>query len=312
MKVIFMGTPGFAVPPLAIIAENHEVAMVVTTPDKPRNRGKSVTPSPVKEKALELGLKVATPEKIRGNDEFIAEMKAIAPDVIVVAAYGKILPKEVLDIPEKGCLNIHASLLPRHRGAAPIQNAVLLGDEETGVTIMRMADGIDTGDMILKASVPIERKTAGELHDELSAMGANLIYNVLEFFEEGLSFPEKHQNELKATYAPMIKKSDGELNFAIPALKAERRIRAMDPWPGAYTYYKDKVMKVWWADVIDEDTEFEPGYIIKADKNGMQVACLQGILNIRTIQMPGKRRVSVGEYLKGNEIEEGTVLGKDR
>ena len=308
MRVVFMGTPDFSVPALEIIAENHEVPFVVTAPDKPRNRNQ-MTPTPVKAKALELGLDVETPETIKGNEEFLAKLKEAAPDCIVVAAYGKILPKEVLDLPKYGCINVHGSLLPRHRGASPIQNAVLLGDPETGVTIMRMEEGLDTGNMILKAAVPVDRKTAGELHDELSQMGANLVYNVLEFFEEGLSFPEIEQDDMQSCYAPLITKKDGELRFGIPADKIERRIRAMSPWPGAYTKYNGEILKVWWADVLPGTSGKRPGTILSVSDDGIEVAAKDDRLLIREIQMPGKKRMEVKEYIKGNSIVEGTVLG---
>lgn len=309
MKIIYMGTPDFAVPALSLIAEKHEVGYVLTQQDKPKNRGKKLQPTPVKEKALELGIEVLQPDKVKNNPELMETLAAYAPDAIVVAAYGKILPVELLELPKYGCFNIHASLLPRHRGAAPIQNCILLGDEKTGVTVMRMAEGLDTGNMILKAETEIGKKNGGQLHDELSEMGGKLIMEFLDRLESGEEIPEEVQDDALSCYAPMIFKKDGEIDFSQSAEVIERRTRALDPWPGAYTQYNGQPMKIWEAEVSDEASDKDPGTVLKVDNNGIAIATGKGTLTATVIQMPGKKRVAVKEYLKGNSIEEGTVLG---
>ncbi len=307
MRIVYMGTPDFAVPAMEALAKaGHEICAAVTRPDMRRDRGKKVQFSPVKEKAMELGIPVLQPEKVRGNEEFLQAIKDLAPDVIVVAAYGMILPGELLNIPEKGCLNIHGSLLPRFRGAAPIQAAILAGDAETGITIMQMDEGLDTGDMLLKGSTPIETKTCGQLHDELAQLGADLIVRTLDGLDQIDPVP---QNEEDSTYAPMISKKDGQVDFACSPGEIERKIRAFDPWPGTFAHLDGKVMKIWKAEARSESSTSAPGTVLDASEEGILVACGEGILRILELQMPGKKRMAAGEYLRGNPIEKGTVLG---
>lgn len=233
MKIIYMGTPDFAVPALEALAEaEHEIGYVVTQPDAVRDRGKKVKMTPVKEKALELGVEVLQPEKVRGDDEFFNTIAAYEPDLIAVAAYGQILPKNVLDLPKLGCVNIHGSLLPRWRGAAPIQRSIEAGDEETGITIMYMEEGLDTGAMLSKQSTPIADKNGEQLHDELAAMGAKLLVETLPKLEAGELTPEP-QNDALSTYAKMLSKKEGHIDFNKTPEEIERMIRAFDSWPGA-------------------------------------------------------------------------------
>lgn len=307
MKIVYMGTPDFAVPALEKLhSEGYEIPFVVTQPDAVRDRGKKVKFSPVKEKALMLGLEVLQPEKLKNDNEFVALLKETAPDLIVVAAYGQILPKEVLEIPAMGCVNIHGSLLPRFRGAAPIQRSIIAGDEETGITIMYMEEGLDTGDMLAKAATPIGRKTGQQLHDELARMGAELLADTIPKLGE---IKGEKQNDEKSTYAPMISKKEGRLDFSMKPAELERIIRAFDPWPGAYTYYGDKMMKLWGAEDTGIPTDSPDGMVLKADQEGIDIAAGGQVLRVNRIQMPGKKRVDVKEYLKGNSIEIGTVLG---
>ena len=311
MKVVYMGTPEFAVLPLERISGRFEVGYAVTSQDKPRNRGKKLQFTPVKDKAIELGIEVLQPDKIKGNTEFINTLREYDPDVIFVAAYGKLLPKEILELPRFGCINIHASLLPRHRGAAPIQNSILMGDEKTGVTIMRMAEGLDTGNMILKAETETANKTSGMLHDELSVIGSELVVEVLDAMERGETINEEVQDESLSCYAPMIFKKDGEIDFTLSAEEIERKTRAFDPWPGAYTYLGEEQFKIWEADVIGEETDAAPGTVLSSDASGIRIAAGKGIISARIIQVPGRKRTPVSEYIKGNSIAAGTVLGKE-
>jgi len=309
MKIVFMGTPEFAVPALsAVVSSGHEVKYVVTQQDKARDRGKKVQPTPVKEKALSLGIEVLQPEKIRGNKEIIDKIADAGPDMIVVAAYGKILPADILNIPNLGCINIHASLLPRWRGAAPIQRAIIEGDDVTGITIMHMAEGLDTGDMIISKSTEIGRKTAVELHDELARIGAELIVKAMEQIEAGTA-PGIVQDEKFATYAPLISKSDGLLDFSKTPEELERLIRGVNPWPGAYTMYNGEIMKVWEAFPVDKESSEPAGAITGVSDAGIEISAGGKTLLITEIQMPGKKRVKIKEYLKGNKIEKLAVLG---
>ena len=309
MKTVFMGTPDFAAVILdALAGSRHDVAYAVTQPDKAKNRGKKVQYTPVKELALAKGIEVLQPEKVRGNQEFIALLRECGPDIMIVAAYGQILPEEVLEIPRYGCINVHASLLPKLRGAAPIQKAIIDGEKETGVTIMQMAEGLDTGDMLLKEAVEIGGMNYSQLHDRLAEIGSRLLLKTLDMIEEGRVQPEKQDNSL-STYAHMISKQDGRISFQKSPEVIERLIRGFDPWPGAFCQFGDAVMKLWKAEPIDESTgETEPGTVISADEKGLKIACGGRALMVTEIQMPGKKRVSVKEYLKGNKIEKGTIL----
>ena len=310
LKIVYMGTPEFAVPPLkALVNSGYDISLVVTQPDKAKGRGKKLQPTPVKEEALSQGLNVSQPEKIRSNDEFLEKLRDISPDIIILAAYGKILPKELLDIPSSGCINIHASLLPRFRGAAPIQRAILEGDERTGITLMYMEEGLDTGDMIAKSETNIGNKTADELHDELADMGAELLIEYLPHIISGDIFPEKQSDELSC-YAPMISKNDGFIDFSKDAAYVERQIRAMDSWPTAFTYMNGQQMKIKKA-VVGVDVKEVPGTVVKADKDGIVIACGRGSIVVKLLQMPGKRVMTADEYLRGNSIKQGLVLGTD-
>lgn len=308
MNIVYMGTPDFAVPALEKLAAQYQVSCVVTQPDAVRDRGKKIKMTPVKEKALELGMTVLQPDKIKKNDGFFREIRSLEPDLIVVAAYGQILPKEILDLPRLGCINIHGSLLPRFRGAAPIQRAILEGDEETGITIMYMEEGLDTGAMLAKRSTPIQRKNGARLHDELAVMGAELLMETIPKLEAGTLEPIP-QDHARSTYAPMISKKDGEIDFTKEPAEIERLIRAFDPWPGAFTSYKGKLLKIWEADVSAAENSAPPGTILAVSEQGIEIAAGKGTLVARMIQLPGKKRVAVADYLKGNSIETGVVLG---
>lgn len=308
MKIIYMGTPEFAVPPLRILCEKgYQVELVVTQPDKARDRGKKVQFPPVKEEALKYQLPVIQPEKVKDNPEFISEIKALEPDLIVVAAYGKILPKELLEIPKYGCVNIHASLLPKYRGAAPIQRSIIDGEEKTGITLMYMEEGLDTGDMIASKSTAIDRKTAAQLHEELADLGAELLAETLPEFESR-KIVRVRQDDGKASYAPMIFKKDGHIDFTKSPKEIERLIRGLCPWPGAYALYKGEQMKFWQAEVLDEKNGSLPGTVTKVSEKGIEIAAGGKTLQITQIQIPGKKAMSVADFLKGNKFEPGIIL----
>jgi methionyl-tRNA formyltransferase len=309
MKIVYMGTPDFAVPALeGLIKSGNKPILVVSQPDAKRDRGEKIKPTPVKEVALAWDIPVAQPEKIRGNEEFQKMLMSLEPDLIVVAAYGKILPTEILSIPVKGCINIHGSLLPKYRGAAPIQRAILEGENQTGVTLMQMAEGMDTGDMLASAATPIDGKTAGMLFEELSVLGANLLLENLPLIESNQLTPIP-QDDQKATYAPMIHKSDGRIDFTKPAALIERQTRAMNPWPVAYTTYDGQPMKIWQASVEKEADSVSPGTITAVSRKGITVATGSGSLMITEIQMPGKKKMPVSDYIRGNRIEINHILG---
>ena len=310
MKVVYMGTPDFAVPPLrALVKAGYEVVGVVTQPDKPKGRSKTLLPPPVKEEALKYNIPVYQPLKVR-EPEFMETLKNLAPDVIVVAAFGQIIPKAILDLPEFGCLNIHASLLPKYRGAAPIQQAVINGDKEAGVTIMKMGTGLDTGDMISRASVLLaEDETGGSLFDRLSELGAELLVKTLPSVFDGTAVYEPQPEESPTPYVGMITKQMGLLDFQKDAETLERLIRGLNPWPSAYTYLNGKTLKIWKAAVEKSGSEPEnPGTIIKADKDGIHVVCGQDILILQEVQLEGKKRMDAAAFLRGCHVESGTML----
>lgn len=310
VKIVFMGTPDFAVPPFnALVEAGYDVRLAVTQPDRPKGRGKKLHPTPVKEAAEKAGVKVIQPARIKENEEFFEELRAADPDLVIVAAYGKILPKTVLDIPELGCVNIHASLLPRFRGAAPIQRCIIEGDEKTGVTLMYMAEGMDTGDMIARAETSTAGKTAGELTEELSVLGAELLVEQLPAIVAGEVIPEVQDDSL-ATYSPMVEKSEGRLDFSRDAYELERLVRGLSPSPGTFTEYKGVRMKIKSADVIESGFHEQPGTILSADEDGIAVACSQNTFVIRELQMPGKKPAKAADYLRGNPIEKGEVFGQ--
>ena len=310
MKVVFMGTPDFAVGTLeAIVGAGHEVAAVVTQPDKPKGRGGVMAMSPVKECALSHGLTVLQPLKAR-NPEFIEEIKAINPDVIVVVAFGQIIPSEIIHMPKYGCINVHASLLPKYRGASPIQWTVLDGCEYSGVTTMLMDEGIDTGDILETVTVKLdERETGGSLFDRLSLVGAKLLVDTLDKAEAGQLHPVK-QDDSQSSYVRMIDKSFGLMDFTQPVEVLERKVRALNPWPSAFTHMDEKLLKIWDATVI-QDNNVKAGDYGKVQTEGktcLTVACDGGYLSVNELQLEGKKRMKVEDFLRGYSIKEGTVL----
>lgn len=308
MRIVYMGTPDFSVPALSALVEaGHEVAAVVTQPDKPKGRGKEILMTPVKEKALEYGIPVYQPVKAR-NPEFVQVLKDLEPDVIVVAAFGQILSKEILDIPRLGCVNIHASLLPKYRGASPIQYAVIDGEMVSGITTMMMAEGIDTGDILDQETIALDPKeTGGSLHEKLSAVGAKLILKTLKKLEDG-SAVRRVQDEDKATHVGMIKKSMGDIDWSMDAVSIERLIRGLNPWPSAYTNWGGRVLKLWDADVTEEQYNGVCGQVVEASKDRLVIKTGNGGLVVKELQLQGKKRMDTAAFLRGYAVEEGTVL----
>ncbi len=315
MKIVFMGTPEFAAAALdALIKAGHEITAVVTQPDKPRGRGRQLMAPPVKELALAHGIPVLQPVKIKRPEE-IAKLKKYPADVYVVAAFGQILSQEILDIPRYGCLNIHASLLPKYRGAAPIQWCILNGESMTGVTIMQMDAGLDTGDMLTKAEVPIlDTDTAESLEEKLMQAGAELIVKTLPMVEEGSIHPEK-QGECPF-YAKLLDKQMGQVDFTAQSAKEiNLLVRGLFPWPTAYTTFKGKTLKLLEAKVVSSDLYeqygkgFVPGQICKKEKDSLYVCCKEGILQLKKVQLEGKKAMPVLDFLLGNPVAEGEMLG---
>ncbi|SHF20234.1 methionyl-tRNA formyltransferase [Caldanaerobius fijiensis DSM 17918] len=310
MKTVFMGTPDFAVPCLRVVAENTDLALVVTQPDRPQGRGHKLKPPAVKEEAQKYGLKVIQPEKLKDNYEFLSMLKDIKPDLIVVVAYGKILRKEVLDIPVYGCVNVHASLLPKYRGAAPINWAIINGEKNTGITTMLMDTGLDTGDILLQESLDIEDEdTAGTLHDKLKVLGAKVLYDTLQMIESG-KINRIPQDNSESTYAPMLDKNTGLIDWNKSAKDIVNLIRGTNPWPGAFTYYEGRVLKIWKAQVVESHKAGLAGEVIMSDeKKGLVVCCGEGCISIQELQEPNSKKMSYMEYLRGHRIEEGKLLG---
>lgn len=308
MKVVFMGTPEFAVPTLKKLYENgHEISLVVTQPDKPSGRGKKLKKSEVKEVAEELNLPVFQPDKIK-KLENIEVLKQLIPDVIVVVAYGQILNKEILDIPRYGCINVHASLLPKLRGAAPLNWAIINGETHTGVTTMKMDVGLDTGDMLLKSEVEIdEEMNVGELHDTLMHTGAELLIETLNKLERNEIVSEK-QDDSQSSYAPMFNNENRKIDWNNSAKDIHNLIRGLSPWPTAYFTMDEKTIKVYKSSYTDDESNHEPGYLIKADNEGIFVKAKDGIVILKEIQMPGKNKMTVEAYLRGNKFPEKVVL----
>ncbi len=307
MKIVYMGTPDFAVLPLRAMKEaGYEVAAVVTQPDKPKGRGKTMLPTPVKEEAVSLGIPVHQPAKVR-DPEFQETLKGIAPDLIVVAAFGQIIPKTILTLPRFGCINIHASLLPKYRGAAPIQQAVIDGEKESGVTIQKMGEGLDTGDMISKEVVVLSKEeTGGSLFDKLSKAGADLLVKTLPSIFDGTAVYEKQPEESPTPYAAMITKQMGLLDFTKSAEVLERLVRGLNPWPSAYTFLNGKTLKVWKSSVGEEKGSALPGTVVKTDRRGIHVACCEKTLILEEIQLEGKKRMDADAFLRGYPVEAGT------
>ncbi len=317
MKVVFMGTPDFAEESLKAIYEaGYEIIGVVTNPDKPKGRGMKMIPSPVKEFAMEKNLTIYQPEKVKENEEFINVLKALQPDVICVVAYGKILPKEILDIPPYGCINVHASLLPQYRGAAPVQWAVLNGDKTTGVTTMYMDVGMDTGDMILKQEVQIgEEETTGELWDRLKVIGGELLVETLKQIEKGIAPREKQGEDF--TVAPMLSKDMAKIDWDYKtAEEIKNLVRGLNSIMGAYTFLNGKKIKFWKVKVAGEDEIYAEnlgfltnGTVIVSDpKDGIFIKCKEGILKVLEIQGENAKRMTIQDYLRGNPIQEFDVF----
>lgn len=311
MKIVYMGTPDFSVKPLeAMIEAGHEIVLVVTQPDKPKGRGKEMQMTPVKECALRHNIPVFQPVKIKSPEE-VEKLRAYEADVFVVTAFGQILSREILDMPRLGCFNIHASLLPKYRGAAPIQWVILDGEKETGVTIMRMDVGIDTGDMVSKVVVPIEDTDTGEsLHDKLSEAGARLIVETLPSIENQTAVFEK-QVDADSCYAKMLNKSMGLIDWNKPAITIERLVRGLNSWPSAYTYYKGKTCKIWEAKAVEKTLVRPAGIVEEVQKDCIYVATGEGCLKITELQLEGKKRLSVKEFMLGHAIEAGEQFGGD-
>ncbi len=315
MKIVYMGTPDFAVGPLeAIIEAGHEVVLVITQPDKPKGRGKEMQATPVKECALKHDIAVYQPEKIRSEDS-VAYLKNVSADMYVVAAFGQILSEEVLNIPKYGCVNIHASLLPKYRGAGPIQRVILDGEKVTGVTIMQMDKGLDTGDILLAQEVEIDSKETGDsLHDKLAAVGSKLIVEAMDKIEKGLITPIK-QDDSKSCYAKMLSKSMGLIDWNKASGEIDRLIRGLNSWPSAYTYYNGKMLKLWDADICDEvgtdlpDGFEQNGMVVKVSKDAVYVKAGEGYLRINELQPEGKKRMKTRDYLLGYHINPGDILG---
>ncbi len=309
MRIVFMGTPDFAAAALESLIPKHEVLLAVTQPDKPKGRGKELARSEVKICAEKYGIPVFQPEKIR-DPEAVKYLKETGAELFVVAAFGQILPKEVLDIPKYGCINIHASLLPKYRGASPIQQAIIDGEEKTGVTIMRMDEGLDTGDILLQKEIPIRKEdTGGSLFDRLSYLGSGLVLDAIEKIEDGTIEPVR-QEEAQSSYVGMIRKDAGRIDFNQDAGKLSRLIRAMDPWPSAYTGLKGKTLKIWKAEAVPEK-KGDPGLVTGVEKDCFTVACGRGSLRITELQLEGKKRMPVKDFLLGFHLEEGTRLGEE-
>lgn len=303
-----MGTPDFSVPVLdALIEAGHEIAGVVTQPDKPKGRGKAVAMTPVKEKALEHGLSVYQPLKVR-TPEFVQVLRELKPDVMVVVAFGQILTKEVLDIPPLGCVNVHASLLPKYRGAAPIQWAVIDGEKETGVTTMMMDEGIDTGDMLEKEIVPIEDEETGDsLHDKLMAAGARLIVSTLKKIQDG-TIERTPQTDEETCYARMLKKDMGDVDWSLDAHAIERLVRGLNSWPGTYTKWNGKTVKIWKAKAVDREYEGALGEAVYVDKETILVKTGKGCLSLLELQPEGKKRMAADAFLRGYPVDLHTVF----
>jgi methionyl-tRNA formyltransferase len=304
-----MGTPDFSVPTLeCLIDSEHEIIGVVTQPDKPKGRGKHIIHPPVKVVALEKGIPVYQPNKVKEQD-FMDAMVALKPDLAVVVAFGQILPKAFLELPKYGCINIHASLLPKYRGAGPIQWAVIHGEATTGVTTMYMDVGLDTGDMLLKETVAIEpNETGGSLHDKLSVIGGPLILKTIQAMVENHLVRQPQDNAL-STYAPMLNKELGNIDWNQPADRIERLVRGLNPWPSAYTYYEGKLLKIWESEVVRSDALDIPiGSIYEIRDDGFVVKCKEDALLIKNLQLQGKKRMSTPDFLRGHQIQLGQLL----
>ncbi|MCK5912732.1 MAG: methionyl-tRNA formyltransferase [Desulfuromusa sp.] len=307
LRTVFMGTPEFALASLeGLLRFGVNLVGVYTQPDRPKGRGKKLAASPVKKLALEHEIPVFQPQKLR-DPVAVKELQELQPDLIIVVAYGQILPKAVLDIPRYHCINVHASLLPKYRGAAPINKAIIDGETETGVTTMLMDVGLDTGDMLVKINLPIgTNETAGQLHDRLALVGRKALEETLQQLCDGTLTSEQQDDELTC-YAPMMKKEDGLIDWQRAAIEIHNQVRGLDPWPGAYTYLDEDVLKIA-ATAVEEGVSGEPGTIVSADKTGVRIACGDGTLVIGELQLPGKKRLAAMNFLSGKPLFVGTLL----
>lgn len=308
MKIVFAGTPEFSVPTLKMLcSKGYDVDLVITQKDKRRGRGKKLQYTPVKKVALDLGLEVFQPKNIN-SEESINKLKEIEPDVLIVIAYGQILRKELLELPKRGCINIHASLLPKYRGAAPINWSIINGEKETGITIMEMEEGLDTGDMIHKKKVEITPDmTAEELHDKLSRLGGETLLEVLDDILNG-SYSKKSQDDSLSSYAPMLNKNTGRINWNSSSVDIYNLVRGVIPWPGAFTTYNGVNLKVHDLTIGKTNMKGEPGQIVKVSEEGLLIKTKDGTINITMLQFPNKRKMHVKDFILGNKIEEGVVL----
>lgn len=310
MRVVFMGTPDFAVPSLKVlIEEGFDVVSVITQPDKPKGRGKKMSMPPVKEEALKHGIEVHQPKRVK-SEEFVAILKDINPDVIIVVAFGQILSKEILDIPKFGCINVHGSLLPQYRGAAPINWVVINGEKTTGITTMYMDEGLDTGDMILKAKLDIgDDETAGHLYDRMCMLGGEVLRDTLKLLKEDNLKREK-QDDSKSSYAPIMNKSLGNIKWDDKCENIFNLIRGTNPWPSSFTKYNGDTMKIWSSKVLNSTSDKPAGSIVDVTEDGIEVSTGTTNLLIKEIQMPGKKRIQVKDYIRGNQIDKTLVLGE--
>lgn len=305
-KIVFFGTPEFAIPPLEGIFEKENLLAVVTQPERPKGRGLKLSASPVKIWAQKKGIPVLEPKTLK-EENFIIKLKELFPELIVVCAYGKILPKVILEIPKYGCWNIHASLLPKYRGASPINWALLNGEKKTGITIFLMEEGLDTGPILLQKEIPIlDEDTALELSQKLSYLAKESILEAIELHKKKQLTPFLQKDE-DVSYAPLLKKEDGFFTFEEPALIIERKVRALLPWPSAYTYYKNKLIKIFSAKAIPLEKEEKPGVILKIDKEGILVATSQGAILLKEVQMEGKRKISAYQFACGQRLKIGAL-----
>jgi len=309
LRIVFMGTPDFAVPCLErLVNDGYEIAAVVTQPDRPKGRGRILTPSPVKEYALNQKLQLIQPEKIK-NPDFMQQIAVLRPDVIVVVAFGQFLPRQLLDLPPLGCINVHASLLPKYRGAAPIHWSVMNGETITGVTTMYMDSGMDTGDIIMKMETPIEpEENTGQVHDRLRILGAELLAQTLKLAAENKA-PRTPQKAQDATYAPLLTREIEAIDWQRPAMDIHNQVRGLNPWPGAYCLYEDRILKIWRTSIQDEKEILKnPGCIIAVERDCLFVATGNGIIRLEEVQPQNKRRMGAGIFSTGYRIEAGEIL----
>jgi methionyl-tRNA formyltransferase len=308
-RIVFMGSPHFAVPSLeSLVQSEEEVILVVTQPDRPKGRSRMVRATPVKEKALGLGLRIVQPSSLKDED-FVRRIMSLSPDMIVVVALGHIVPEVLLSLPPRGVVNVHPSLLPRLRGPAPIQWAIIRGDKTTGVTTMFLEKKLDTGDVLLSEAVPIrEEDTAGSLHDRLAQVGARLLVKTIQGLRAGTITPVP-QDHSKATYAPLLKKSDGLVRWHEPALAICNLIRGLDHWPGAFSTYKGRRLAFFGCSFSDEPTGGQPGEFLGLDPRGLHVAAGQGSVYIREVQLEGRKKLPSADFLRGASLQSGEILG---